>query len=54
MTKTVIGFACCWLALAAFAAAQDSKSKDEHKTVTQVLDRTVTNVEHIKDAVPDD
>src|SRR5882757_10381860 len=38
--------ALCLLALAALCAAQDKQSKDERRTVTQVLDRTVANMEH--------
>jgi uncharacterized damage-inducible protein DinB len=48
----------CVLALAAFAGAQGNKDKDEHRTVTQVLDRTVTNVESefvpAAEAMPED
>ena len=36
----------CLLALAVVSVAQDSKNKDERRTVTQVLDRTVANMEH--------
>jgi hypothetical protein len=46
MRKTVIGFACCLLGLATIAAAQHHKGKDEHRTVTQVLDQSVSNAEH--------
>ena len=46
MSKNLSCLAFCVLALAASGAAQDGKSKDEHLTVTQVLDRTVLNVEH--------
>ena len=46
MRKTVIGFACCLLGMATIAAAQDNKGKDEHRTVTQVLDQSVSNAEH--------
>jgi uncharacterized damage-inducible protein DinB len=46
------------LALAVICAAQEKKMKDEHRTVTQVLDRTVTNVEHefvpAAEAMPED
>ncbi len=46
------------LALAVLGAAQGMKAKDEHRTVTQVLDRSVTNVEHefvpAADAMPED
>jgi len=34
------------LALAAVCTAQENNMKDEHRTVTQVLDHSVTNVEH--------
>jgi len=48
----------CLLALAALTAAQDNKMKDEHRTVSQVLDRTVTNMEHefvpAAEAMPED
>jgi len=46
MRKKLSRLAFCVLALAALAAAQDNKSKDEHRSVAQVLDRTVMNVEH--------
>ena len=50
--------ALCLLALAALCAAQDKQSKDEHRTVTQVLDRTVSNMEHefvpAAEAMPED
>ena len=46
------------LALAATVAAQDKKPKDEHRTVAQVLDHSVINVEHefvsAADAMPED
>jgi uncharacterized damage-inducible protein DinB len=58
MRKKLSVLACCFLAVAAVAAAQDNKSKDGHRTVTQVLDRTVTNVEHefvpAAEAMPED
>lgn len=58
MRKTLSRIAICTLALAAVVAAQDNKSKDEHRTVAQVLDRTVTNVEHefvpAAEAMPED
>src|SRR6266481_5322422 len=48
----------CMLALAPCVAAQNSKVKDEHRTVTQVLDRTVSNMEHefvpAAEAMPED
>lgn len=56
--KTVIGFACCLLGLATIAPAQDKKGKDEHRTVTQVLDQSVSNAEHelvpAAEAMPED
>jgi len=48
----------CVLALAAFGAAQNPKTKDEHRTVAEVLDRTVTNMENefvpAAEAMPED
>jgi uncharacterized damage-inducible protein DinB len=48
----------CLLALAPVGAAQANKSKDEHRTVTQVLDHSVSSVESefvsTADAMPDD
>src|SRR5712671_7623197 len=50
--------ALCLLALAGLCAAQDKQSKDERRTVTQVLDRTVANMEHefvpAAEAMPED
>src|SRR5258706_16275740 len=50
--------ALCLLALAALCAAQDKQSKDEQRTVTQVLDRTGSNMEHefvpAAEAMPED
>jgi uncharacterized damage-inducible protein DinB len=46
MRKQLNCLAFCVLALIAVSAAQDSKSKDEQRSVTQVLDRTVLNMEH--------
>jgi hypothetical protein len=58
MRKTVIGFACCLLGLATIAATQDNKRKDEHRTVTQVLDQSVSNAERqfvpAAEAMPED
>jgi hypothetical protein len=58
MSKNLSCLAFCVLALAASGAAQDGKSKDEHLTVTQVLDRTVLNIEHefvpAAEAMPED
>ncbi|MGA2020940.1 MAG: DinB family protein [Candidatus Sulfotelmatobacter sp.] len=50
--------AVCMLALVGLSAAQDNKKKDEHRTVTQVLDHSVTNMEHefvsAAEAMPED
>jgi uncharacterized damage-inducible protein DinB len=46
MRKKLSCLALCVLVLAALCAAQDNKGKDEHRTVMQVLDRTVTNLEY--------
>ena len=58
MGKKLRRLAVCALALAALGAAQDNKGKDEHRTVTQVLDRTVANIEHefvpTAEAMPED
>jgi uncharacterized damage-inducible protein DinB len=58
MRKRLVCLALSVAALLALGAAQDSKSKDEHRTVTQVLDRTVTNMEHdfvpAAEAMPED
>ncbi len=58
MKQTLTCFAVCAMALVALGAAQTSKMKDEHRTVTQVLDRTVANVEEefvpAAEAMPED
>jgi uncharacterized damage-inducible protein DinB len=60
MVKKKVGcLALCLLALAALTAAQDKKKdKDERRTVTQVLDRSVSNMEHefvpAAEAMPED
>jgi DinB superfamily len=58
MRKKLRCLGACVLALTALGAAQDNKGKDEHLTVTQVLDRTVTNIEHefvpAAEAMPED
>ena len=58
MRKKLGHLALCVLALAASCAAQDKKGKDDHRTVTQVLDRTVSNMEHefvsAAEAMPED
>ncbi len=57
MRKRLICLAFCMLGLAAIAA-QDTKGKDEHRTVAQVLDHTVMNIEHefvsAAEAMPED
>src|SRR5258708_36356521 len=51
-------FAVCVLALAASTAAQNPKPGEEHRTVTMVLDRLTSNIEHefvaAADAMPED
>jgi uncharacterized damage-inducible protein DinB len=58
MTKKFGSLAICVLALAAIAPAQENKSKDEHRTVAQVLDRSATSMEHefvsAAEAMPED
>jgi uncharacterized damage-inducible protein DinB len=59
MTYKLRCFAFCLLALAAaVGAAQDNKGKDEHRTVTQVLDHSVSSIERefvsTADAMPED
>ncbi|MFZ0774816.1 MAG: DinB family protein [Candidatus Sulfotelmatobacter sp.] len=63
MNKRLSFLAFCILALAAFSAAQDKdmgkdKGKDERRSVAQVLDRTVMNIEHdfvpAAEAMPED
>jgi uncharacterized damage-inducible protein DinB len=60
MMKKLGCLALCVLALAAMGAAQDKdkKGKDERRTVTQVLDGSVSNMEHqfvpAAEAMPED
>jgi hypothetical protein len=58
MNRKIGLVACSWLVLAIVAAGQASKPRDEMKTVSQVLDRTVLNMEHefipAADAMPED
>jgi uncharacterized damage-inducible protein DinB len=58
MRKRLIYLAVCMIGLSVFGAAQDNKGKDERRTVTQVLDHTVANVEHefvpAAEAMPED
>jgi uncharacterized damage-inducible protein DinB len=57
MTK-IGGLLLCALGLIGLSMAQDSKKSDERRTVTQVLDRSVMNMEHefvpAAEAMPDD
>jgi hypothetical protein len=62
--KKTLGLVACLLALQILAAAQTnspsnkSKSKQEHRSVTEVLDHTVSNLEHdfipTAEAMPED
>ncbi len=58
MKTTLTILALCVLALAAAGTAQDKKVKEERRTVTQVLDATVSNMEHefvpAAEAMPED
>src|SRR5580704_14987181 len=58
MRKRLCCLAFCVLALAAAGIAQDKMVKDEHRTVAQVLDGSVKNVEHefvpAAEAMPED
>jgi uncharacterized damage-inducible protein DinB len=58
MRKKLSGVALCILALAVVSVAQETKAKDEHRTVTQVLNQTVSNMEHefvpAAEAMPED
>jgi hypothetical protein len=58
MKKNLGWVACGVLVLTMTAAAQMAKPKEEHRTVTEVLDRTVLNMEHefipAAEAMPED
>jgi uncharacterized damage-inducible protein DinB len=58
MKKRLALVACGFLVLATAAAAQANKPKDEKRSVTEVLDRTVSNLEHefvpAVEAMPED
>src|ERR1700719_995344 len=58
MGKKLACLAFCLLAVASYTAAQSGKAKDEKRTVTEVLDRTVSNMEHefssAAEAMPED
>jgi uncharacterized damage-inducible protein DinB len=51
-------FLFCVLAITGLSGAQEHKKMEEHRTVTQVLDRSVTNMEHefvsAAEAMPED
>jgi hypothetical protein len=46
MRKKLSCIGLCVLALTTFSVAQNMKSKLEHKSVMQVLDGAVSNIEH--------
>jgi uncharacterized damage-inducible protein DinB len=56
--KKFLGLMACCAALTMAVAAQTAKPKEEHRTVTQALDRTVSNLEHeftpAAEAMPED
>jgi uncharacterized damage-inducible protein DinB len=56
--KKFLGLIACVAAFTIFSAAQAKMSKEEHRTVTQVLDRTVANLEQdffpAADAMPEE
>src|SRR5450432_3725579 len=56
--KKFLGLILCCVLLTIAAAAQTSKPKEGPRTVTQALDRTVTNLEHeftrAAEAMPED
>jgi uncharacterized damage-inducible protein DinB len=58
MRKKLSSLAFWVLTLAVVGAAQSAKGKEEHRTVTQVLDATVSNLEHdfvpAAEAMPED
>jgi hypothetical protein len=58
MKKQLCCLGICVIALIAVGTAQDSKMKEERRTVTMVLDHTVSNLEHdfvpAAEAMPED
>ena len=42
--KKIVGLTLCLLALVVCSAAHENKSKNEHRSVTQILDHTVSNI----------
>lgn len=58
MHKIIVALACCLAGLASVSSAQSNKNKDEHRTVTELLDHSISNFEHEFDpaaeAMPED
>jgi uncharacterized damage-inducible protein DinB len=56
--RKIGGLLVCALTFIGMSGAQDNKKNDEHRTVTQVLDRSVANMEHefvpASEAMPED
>jgi uncharacterized damage-inducible protein DinB len=46
MMNRIVGLTLCWLVLAGIGASQGQKPKEEHRSVTEILDHTVMNLEH--------
>jgi uncharacterized damage-inducible protein DinB len=46
MSKRIGWLVFCLIALAGASAAQDKKAKNDHRTIAQVLEGTVSNLEH--------
>ncbi len=58
MNRKIGCIAFCVIALVALSSAQENKKNNERRTVTEVLDRSVTNMEHeffpAAEAMPED
>jgi uncharacterized damage-inducible protein DinB len=58
MNRKIGCIAFCVLVVVALSSAQDNKKKSEHRTVTEVLDHSVTSMEHefvpAAEAMPED
>lgn len=58
MNQKLAMIACGFLLLTVAATAQSNKPKDEHRTISQLLDHNVTNFEHeftsVAEAMPED
>jgi uncharacterized damage-inducible protein DinB len=58
MRKKIIGLTFCLLAFVVLGAAQGAKMKSEHRSVTEILDHTISNVERefvsAAEAMPED